>query len=327
MKTLLLSLFVVMCCMGVAAQGTFLDDAVIKAHTKSTAEGSWYVTATVMIKKRDGTENILAVGRVISFRPQGTGFGLVGSLPMTINGSSADVNSLYFTVSQGSVIELQRLIAGKPFLGRQAQAFNAVLHENYLTTQGRWNGADIDVRVELTSEFRKAPLPPIPTAAKETAAQIIAKTPGLIAVNTVFVKNQPYYSPDKKHYLIFQGDGNLVVYRIAGTAADAVWNTGTNKSLAGAMAFGTKAVFQMDGNLVVYDSKNRAVWDSFSDLKRRNEKKWYEYFEYLNPVVGIDSESPTPYSKIVWLAMQDDGNLVVYRGSHPPVGWAFWSSK
>ncbi len=90
------------------------------------------------------------------------------------------------------------------------------------------------------------------------------------------------------------------------------------------MAFGAKAVFQMGGNLVVYDIKNRAVWDSLSDLKRRNEKKWYEY---LDIAVGIDSESPTPYSKIVWLSMQNDGNLVVYRGSHPPDGWAFWHSR
>jgi len=157
-----------------------------------------------------------------------------------------------------------------------------------------------------------------PGIRRPTAAQIIAKTPGSFAGNMVFVKNQPYYSPDKKHYLIFQGDGNLVVYRIAGTAAHAIWNTGTHVS------FGRKAVFQMDGNLVVYDIKNRAVWDSRSDMKRRDAKKWYEY---LDPTIGIDKESPIEYPKIYWLSMQNDGNLVIYGGSRPPDGYAWWHSR
>ena len=85
------------------------------------------------------------------------------------------------------------------------------------------------IRVELASDFRKQPPAPIPSAPNETAAEIIAKTPGLIAVNTVFVINKRYWSPNKKHFLVFQGDGNLVIYRTASTGPEPIWNTGTNK--------------------------------------------------------------------------------------------------
>lgn len=304
--------------------GTFLDNAVIKAATKWTDKGGWYVTATVTIKKRDNSERFQAVGRVIDSGVKVGGFALTGDLPMTVNGLGDAVNSLDFKIRQDGQITMRRLIAHKAFLGRPATTFKGVVNKDHVFAEGMWNGGEILIRVELASDFRKQPPAPIPSAPNETAAEIIAKTPGLIAVNTVFVINKRYWSPNKKHFLVFQGDGNLVIYRTASTGPEPIWNTGTNKPTILAPFPGVKAVFQKDGNLVVYGPNNKAVWDSVSDLKRRNEKGWSDYFDFT---IGIDSESPTPYSKTVWLSMQNDGNLVVLRGAKPPDGFVFWHSK
>ena len=298
--------------------GTFLDDAVIKAATKWTDKGGWYVTATVTIKKRDNTERFKAVGRVIDSGVKVGGFALTGDLPMTVNGLGDAVNSLDFKIRQDGQITMRRLIAHKAFLGRPDTTFKGVVNKDHVYAEGMWNGGEVLIRVELASEFRKPEPAPIPSAPKETPAQIIANTPGLIAANTVLKRNKLYYSPDKKHYLVFQGDGNLVIYRKAGTSSTAIWNTGTSGDS------GAKAVFQKDGNLVVYNFLNNAVWDSVSDWKKRNEKGWTEYLDFT---IGIDSESPIPYSKTVWLSMQNDGNLVIRRGPKPPEGYPFWHSQ
>jgi len=58
--------------------------------------------------------------------------------------------------------------------------------------------------------------------------------------------------------LVFQGDGNLVIYNSAGRA---LWNTRT----AGT---GFKLVFQDDRNLVIYDRSNRAVWNSKTAISK-----------------------------------------------------------
>jgi outer membrane lipoprotein-sorting protein len=79
-------------------------------------------------------------------------------------------------------------------------------------------------------------------------------------------------SPDEKHRLVMQADGNLVVYGPNG----ARWFTGTSSP-------GARLVMQADGNLVVYDTANRALWQS-----------------------GTAGYSGS------WLALQNDGNLVIY---------------
>lgn len=79
-------------------------------------------------------------------------------------------------------------------------------------------------------------------------------------------------SPDERHRLLMQTDGNLVVYGPNG----ARWSTGT-------FVAGSRAVMQTDGNLVVYDAYNVARWQS-----------------------GTNGYSQS------WLALQNDGNLVIY---------------
>jgi len=91
-------------------------------------------------------------------------------------------------------------------------------------------------------------------------------------------QNRKYWASNNRYYLIFQNDGNLVLYNKAGVA---MWDTGTNNK-------GTRAVFQDDGNLVVYTPGNGVAFSSNTNGRRAER-----------------------------LTIQDDGNLVIYNGSNP----------
>jgi hypothetical protein len=99
---------------------------------------------------------------------------------------------------------------------------------------------------------------------------------------------QSLVSPDGRYRLVYQGDGNLVLYDQAQNTP--AWWSGTNGRSAGLLGMqadgnlviydasitplwmtGTAAnvnsrlVLQSDGNLVVYSAAGRAVWDRFSN--------------------------------------------------------------
>lgn len=81
-------------------------------------------------------------------------------------------------------------------------------------------------------------------------------TPGvgaamIIGGATELVPGQFYSAGD--HSLVFQGDGNLVVY---GPNSSVVWATYTHNKGA------VKCVMQADGNLVIYAANNVPVWQS-----------------------------------------------------------------
>ena len=88
-----------------------------------------------------------------------------------------------------------------------------------------------------------------------------------------------------KATLIMQNDGNLVVYDETGRAR---WASNT-------VGRGTIANFQSDANFVVYDFNNNPVWAS-------------------NTCCHSDA----------YLAIQFDGNVVIYGG---PNGLALWSTR
>jgi hypothetical protein len=88
-------------------------------------------------------------------------------------------------------------------------------------------------------------------------------------------------SPDERHRLVMQADGNLVVYGPNG----ARWFTGTSSSSA-------RLVMQTDGNLVMYDSANQALW-----------------------------QSGTRGYNGAWLVLQNDGNLVIYDAAGTARWW------
>ncbi|MGE3343287.1 MAG: hypothetical protein AB7L71_07610 [Vicinamibacterales bacterium] len=64
--------------------------------------------------------------------------------------------------------------------------------------------------------------------------------------------NQSIQSDDGSQVLVYQGDGNLVVYQ-NGTA---IWASNTYQWNPG------RAIMQSDGNLVIYDSWGYPKWDS-----------------------------------------------------------------
>jgi hypothetical protein len=74
----------------------------------------------------------------------------------------------------------------------------------------------------------------------------------IAAAGQTLPPNAFYYSPNRRYFLVFQSDGNLVVYR-AGSPDVAIASTGTNGA--------TLAAFQTDGNFVIYKG-NTAVWNS-----------------------------------------------------------------
>lgn len=70
--------------------------------------------------------------------------------------------------------------------------------------------------------------------------------------NEVLNPGQYILSPGRHSVLVYQSDGNLVLY----DNFRAVWHTGTNGTSRG------KLTMQSDGNLVLRDSTNAAIWNS-----------------------------------------------------------------
>lgn len=97
-----------------------------------------------------------------------------------------------------------------------------------------------------------------------------------------FIKNTKLHSPNREYHLVFQEDGNLVVYD---RNKNVYWASNTENR-------GARAEFQRDGNLVIYDYSGRSIWASNSNNKGGNV-----------------------------LRMQDDGNLVIYTSGNRPI-WA-----
>lgn len=100
-----------------------------------------------------------------------------------------------------------------------------------------------------------------------------------------FFANDFLLSANKRFKMIFQADGNLVIYDL-GDSNRAIWASNTMNS--GAFT----AVMQADGNFVLYDINRRAVWST-----------------------------GTWTSNAKTLIMQDNGNLVLYRSDRVAV-WA-----
>jgi pimeloyl-ACP methyl ester carboxylesterase len=96
--------------------------------------------------------------------------------------------------------------------------------------------------------------------------------------------NDVISSDDGRFHLIYQGDGNLVLYDQGWRP---LWDTGTGGTDPGYVEM------QGDGNLVMVNASGGFVWD-----------------------VGVTAGHPG-----AWLIVQDDGNVVIYDGSSHPL-WA-----
>lgn len=151
--------------------------------------------------------------------------------------------------------------------------------------------------------------PPIrkPKSTEASSPQnLVPVKQGTFRHNTSFVKNQRYYSEDNRYCLVFQEDGNLVVYKmLSATTYKPIWNTHTNGRAI------KSCVFQQDGNLVMYDYTGKPVWNSNTDA--RNRKLTYN-----------DSAASMPWQS--WMTLQNDGNLVVYGNYYPYTDMVIWFS-
>ena len=110
-----------------------------------------------------------------------------------------------------------------------------------------------------------------------------------------------------KSSLVLQTDGNLVLYSAAHRA---LWASGTKGSGA------TRLVMQDDGNLVLYPASGPAVWATHTGRALLPPGSRLTAGQaLLNRVSNVHGG---PYTR---LAMQTDGNLVVYYGRK-----AVWST-
>lgn len=74
-----------------------------------------------------------------------------------------------------------------------------------------------------------------------------------LSVGQALWRNQYLRSGDGTHYLLLQGDGNLVLY---GAGQHLLWHSGTGGSGA------TQLILQPDGNLVLYTANGQPVWST-----------------------------------------------------------------
>ena len=96
---------------------------------------------------------------------------------------------------------------------------------------------------ELLSQYES--LEPAPSPARVSVQPGFALRPGV-----------PLYSASGRYMVVFQHDGNLVVYDTQPAIWVNVWNSGTyNRG-------GVRCVFQRDNNLVIYNAQNQPVWAS-----------------------------------------------------------------
>ncbi|CAF1508829.1 unnamed protein product [Adineta ricciae] len=103
---------------------------------------------------------------------------------------------------------------------------------------------------------------------------------------------QQLRAPDGNYFLAMQSDGNLVLYKHSSfDSLQAIWASGTN----GHGVSPYYAILQFDGNFVVYDGNQDKIWETGT-----KETQLYTF-----------------------LQMQDDGNLVLYKGhtTNAPI-WA-----
>ena len=154
-----------------------------------------------------------------------------------------------------------------------------------------------------------------------TAAQCFAQSPppikvpgsttmkqGCFKTNTSFTKGQRYYSEDNRYCLVFQEDGNLVIYKFASARKySPVWNSKTNGIAM------KSCIFQEDGNLVLYDYAGKPRWAANGgSVDKDGSGKGDKFY-----AVGPDTH---------WLTLQNDGNLVIYVGKYRNANSPRWST-
>jgi hypothetical protein len=125
------------------------------------------------------------------------------------------------------------------------------------------------------------PAPPPPPSDDGGSPPAAPTGPDILSPDEAMHPDDVVTSASGQYHLIYQLDGNLVLYN-----ADWIplWASGTDGTAPGV------AVMQTDGNLVVYDASWTPIWAS-----------------------GTDGHPNA------WLAVQSDGNVVIYDIAGPPL--------
>jgi hypothetical protein len=107
-----------------------------------------------------------------------------------------------------------------------------------------------------------------------------------IAVRFEMLPGATIRSPDNRYRIVYQTDGNLVIYDdVLGTAP---WGSRTGGTAPG------RVIMQNDGNLVIYDAAGRGIWGTGT------------------------TGNPDAFA-----VLQNDGNLVVYSAAGVPLWGRF----
>lgn len=104
------------------------------------------------------------------------------------------------------------------------------------------------------------------TADAAVSAKLLFNTDGNPESNRELQVGKYYVSNNQKFVLVFQGDGNLVLYRYDKAkkrAYEALWHTQTHGNS------GARCILQADGNFVIYNKNMKPLWNSRSNGNRK----------------------------------------------------------
>lgn len=139
-------------------QAEFFDTAFARASAPPPIGGNgagWVITANINMNGGTGKEYVSARGRV-ALQPGGT---LGGDLQMSIDNKEVPNNAIRLAIrkSNPAVVVVQRLVAGKPFLGRPAKIVSLPVEPgfNYLSGPIQWTDGDRVLQIFLESQFVK----------------------------------------------------------------------------------------------------------------------------------------------------------------------------
>jgi hypothetical protein len=155
-------------------------------------------------------------------------------------------------------------------------AFPLSVNASLFSMNATLTGITIATTSQGTIGATPAPTAPTPTApAAAPAGTATWMMPAQMAPGASVLSHNGQY------WLVYQTDGNLVLYD---TARNPLWSSGTAGTSPG------RVVMQDDGNLVIYDASGAPVW-----------------------------ASNTPGNAAARAVVQDDGNVVVYDSGWQPL--------
>ncbi|HEX4791206.1 MAG TPA: DUF4241 domain-containing protein [Actinospica sp.] len=131
------------------------------------------------------------------------------------------------------------------------------------------------------------------TGAQMLVGQTLSRRQSLTSSNGAFV-------------LVYQDDGNLVLYPRDGDRA--VWASGTHGCSAG------ECVLQEDGNLVVYDREGRAVWATGTDGRSVTRLTVHD-----NGVLALRGEETDEAAAVVWSTGAPPPARPLAKAAAPPI--------